>query len=119
MTRVATADSKPLSDQDHASRISALADQCVQCGLCLPQCPTYRVGRSEAESPRGRIALARALAPGELPDPDSAQTHLDQCLACGSCERACPSHVQYGALLHEIRVLRPVSATWVQRLRPW
>lgn len=90
----------------------------MQCGLCLPQCPTYHVARSEAESPRGRIAIARALVSGELTD-SGAQAHLDQCLACGSCERACPSQVQYGALLQEVRVRFPVNATWLRRLRPW
>jgi glycolate oxidase iron-sulfur subunit len=49
-----------------AGRIVELADQCVQCGLCLPVCPTYRIDRNEAESPRGRIAIAAALARGEV-----------------------------------------------------
>lgn len=76
-----------------------LADQCVLCGLCLPACPTYRVGRTEAESPRGRIALAKALAAGEMGAQPSALTHLDHCLGCLSCERVCPSGVQYGRLI--------------------
>jgi glycolate oxidase iron-sulfur subunit len=80
-----------------------LADQCVKCGLCLPHCPTYRVGRIEAEGPRGRIALARALATGELAPTPSARGHLDQCLACLSCEVVCPSQVRYGALIDRVR----------------
>jgi glycolate oxidase iron-sulfur subunit len=98
------------------SRIAALADQCVKCGLCLPVCPTYRVARNEAESPRGRIALAQALASGQLAATPVLTTHLDQCLACMSCEPVCPSHVRYGDLLIATRSLMRESEP-VARLR--
>jgi glycolate oxidase iron-sulfur subunit len=87
----------------------ALADRCVQCGLCLPVCPTYRLDLLEPESPRGRIALARGWALGlAAPDP-AGEAHLDQCLGCRSCEAVCPAGVEYGALL--------VAARSVQRAR--
>jgi glycolate oxidase iron-sulfur subunit len=77
----------------------ALADRCVQCGLCLPVCPTYQLDRLEPESPRGRIALARGWALGLVaPDP-AGEAHLDQCLGCRNCEAVCPAGVEYGALL--------------------
>lgn len=77
----------------------ALADRCVQCGLCLPVCPTYGRERLEAESPRGRIALARAWALDTLQPGSIGDAHLDHCLGCRSCEAACPAGVEYDALL--------------------
>jgi glycolate oxidase iron-sulfur subunit len=85
------------------ARLLDLADQCVMCGLCLPHCPTYRISLDEAESPRGRIALARSLANGSLPAAPTALQHLDQCLACLSCEKVCPSAVQYGEIITRSR----------------
>lgn len=85
------------------ARIDALAGQCVKCGLCLPHCPTYRLAATEAESPRGRIAFAQALAQGTLEATPSVLTHLDNCLACMACERVCPSQVKYGELIATTR----------------
>ncbi len=96
----------------HASvgRIAELADQCVQCGLCLPVCPTYALDRSEAESPRGRIAIASALARGLVDPTAGLREHLDHCLGCLNCEKVCPANVQYDELLIETRaMLGPAS----------
>jgi len=79
--------------------IARLADQCVKCGLCLPHCPTYGIQPIEAESPRGRIALAAALDAGTLPPDPATLRHLDRCLDCRSCEQVCPSGVRYDELL--------------------
>ncbi len=97
----------------------ALADQCVMCGLCLPHCPSYRVLRSEADSPRGRIALARGLAQGALPATADTLSHLDRCLACGTCERVCPSQVRYLDLLQITREGHPVAGGTTRWLWPW
>lgn len=86
-------------------RIAVLADQCVQCGLCLPVCPTYALDGNETESPRGRIAIANALAKGQVSATPSVRAHLDHCLGCLNCERVCPAGVQYGELLLETRAL--------------
>ena len=72
-------------------------DPCVHCGFCLPACPTYLATGDEADSPRGRIVLMRALERGELDATDPALVqHLDACLGCLGCEPVCPSGVGYG-----------------------
>lgn len=91
--------------ENKSERIAALADQCVQCGLCLPVCPTYALDGNEAESPRGRIAIAAALAKGVAPVSDDLRTPLDHCLGCLSCERVCPAQVRFGELLVRTRAL--------------
>jgi glycolate oxidase iron-sulfur subunit len=101
-------------ERDDLPQLLALTDQCVLCGLCLPACPTYAVSRTEAESPRGRISLARAMATGAMAAEGPALAHLEHCLGCLSCERACPSGVRYGRV---IAAARQITATPPGRLQ--
>ncbi len=88
-------------------------DTCVHCGFCLQACPTFLATGDEADSPRGRIDLMRALEAGELASDDPAlRLHLDRCLGCRGCEPVCPSGVGYG---RGIEAARAVLAT---RRRP-
>ncbi|HEX2931179.1 MAG TPA: heterodisulfide reductase-related iron-sulfur binding cluster [Candidatus Binatia bacterium] len=77
--------------------------QCVHCGLCLNQCPTYRALQLEPESPRGRIHLVKAAAEGRIELNDRFKEHLQLCLLCRACESACPSGVQYGRIAETAR----------------
>jgi glycolate oxidase iron-sulfur subunit len=77
--------------------------RCVHCGLCLNHCPTYRLWQLEADSPRGRIRQMILVNEGQLPLSSGFVDHIDKCLACRSCETACPSGVEYGKLVEHAR----------------
>ncbi|MBM3956671.1 MAG: 4Fe-4S dicluster domain-containing protein, partial [Gemmatimonadetes bacterium] len=77
--------------------------RCVHCGFCLAVCPTYLETGLEAESPRGRLALMKAVNEGRLRLTAAVVGHWDLCLQCRACEEVCPSQVPYGPLMEATR----------------
>ncbi|MFD1453897.1 MULTISPECIES: (Fe-S)-binding protein [Oceanobacillus] len=71
---------------------------CVQCGYCLPACPTYLAFKKEKHSPRGRINLVKMAAEGKIGIEDMREG-IDLCLGCRACETVCPTNVRYGDIL--------------------
>jgi len=96
-----------MSDPGPASYLKGLdysvLQQCMHCGLCLPTCPTYDATKVERHSPRGRIALMRAIADDRL---EASQVFADEmyfCLGCLACMTACPAGVNYAELFENAR----------------
>ncbi|MER3467464.1 MAG: glycolate oxidase, partial [Thermoflexus sp.] len=86
---------------------------CIRCGRCLPVCPTYQETWLEVQSPRGRLALLRAVEEGHLPLDDTVEAHLYHCLDCRACETVCPAGVPIGEA-----ILAGRASAAVQRPRP-
>ena len=76
-------------------------NQCINCGICLSECPTYLANQNELYSPRGRLILLQEyLIKGVHLDKTILTEAFDTCLYCGSCENACPLGVKTKEILN-------------------
>jgi len=109
---------KPLlGNVDAPDYENALA--CVRCGLCLSVCPTYTTEHTEVQSPRGRVALIRAVDEGRLSLASPGfKEHMYHCLDCRACQTICPSGVKVGELVLAARseIDRREPMPWLERL---
>jgi len=93
---------------------------CMRCGFCQPACPTFQETGIEAASPRGRIALMKAVTDGLMVPDDKFQAQMNLCLGCRACEPVCPSDVKYGQLIEQTRAAIEEHAehrVWVKGVR--
>ena len=88
---------------------------CVACGLCLPHCPTFVVTGRDTESPRGRIALMKAVQNEGAPLTQEVVRSMETCVQCRGCETACPSGVPFGHLMEGTRATLAAEG----RITPW
>jgi glycolate oxidase iron-sulfur subunit len=92
--------------------------KCINCGLCLAVCPTYREQLIETASPRGRVILARKSLLGELELDSNLIEHMYSCFACLACNDLCPAGIRPADLALAMRQvqeqIRPTA--WKQAL---
>ncbi|MDX2226774.1 MAG: (Fe-S)-binding protein [Verrucomicrobiae bacterium] len=81
----------------------SVVQQCMHCGMCLPTCPTYDATLLERHSPRGRIALMRAVADEKIGITKAFADEMYFCLGCLACQTACPAGVNYTELFEMSR----------------
>ena len=90
---------------------AAELNSCVDCGLCLPHCPTFRLTGDETASPRGRLNAMSAVSAGLIEVDAAFDEIMSFCLQCCACEAACPSLVPFGRAMEgaraEVRAARP------------
>ncbi|MBU6401150.1 MAG: (Fe-S)-binding protein [Verrucomicrobia bacterium] len=96
-----------LKDLDYS-----VVQQCMHCGMCLPTCPTYDATRIERNSPRGRIALMRAIADDRLEPTRAFADEMYFCLGCLACMTACPAGVNYAELFEHARAAAEQSGVF-------
>ena len=87
---------------------------CIQCGLCLPSCPTFRLTGLETASPRGRLTAMSAVAAGRPVD-SRFEEIMGACLQCRACEVVCPSFVPFGRAMEGARAEIAAQTSGVTR----
>ncbi len=93
---------------------------CVQCGLCLPHCPTFRLTGKESAGPRGRLMAMSAVLDGVLEVDGSFDEAMSFCLQCRACEAVCPGLVPFGRVMEGARAELDAQRPSRQRaLRRW
>lgn len=78
---------------------------CLQCGLCLGECPVFRSSRLASLTSRGRMRILYALVEGELTVTGRLSEILDQCLMCEACSSLCPSGMPVAQIMAVARHL--------------
>lgn len=76
---------------------------CLQCGYCIPNCPTHQLLGDEYDSPRGRILLIKEMLEKDRAPDKKTVGHIDRCLYCLACMSSCPSSVHYMHLVDHAR----------------
>src|SRR6185503_16392133 len=103
-----------LKDLDYS-----IVQQCMHCGMCLPTCPTYDATKLERNSPRGRIALMRAVADDRLEPSAAFADEMYFCLGCLACMTSCPAGVNYAELFEHARAEAEQSGVLDSPQRKW
>ncbi len=77
--------------------------ECVKCGACQANCPTYGSKRKEGAVARGKITLAASVLDGETKLEKELLQDMSMCMMCGSCVTVCPNKVPTDQIVGAMR----------------
>lgn len=76
---------------------------CMRCGFCIASCPSRKIYKIEAYSPRGRLNILNGLVYGDLKPTKLINDILHTCTLCGICLEKCPSGVPTYEIFEQTR----------------
>ncbi len=82
---------------------TAISDECVKCGKCIPVCTIHNINQDEVTSPRGFIELLGQYQQGNLELDRSAKDIFESCFLCTNCVDVCPNSLPTDMIIEEVR----------------
>ena len=110
-----------MSKQPGTFHFTAISDDCIKCGKCIPTCTIHQVNPDETTSPRGFIDLLGAYERGELELDKDAKAIFESCFLCTNCVDVCPNSLPTDMIIEEVRadLAKKYGIAWYKRLIFW
>ncbi len=96
---------------------TAISDECIKCGKCIPVCTIYNVNPDEVTSPRGFIDLLGAYKQGHLELDKTAKEIFESCFLCTNCVDICPKSLPTDMIIEQVRsdIAQKYGIAWFKR----
>ena len=97
---------------------SAISDECIKCGKCIPVCTIHNVNADEVTSPRGFIDLLGAYHSGKLELDKNAKDIFESCFLCTNCVEVCPRALPTDMIIEQVRsdIAKKFGIAWYKRV---
>jgi heterodisulfide reductase subunit D len=77
--------------------------KCARCGKCRSLCPSFKEGKWETSSARGRVLLSLGVAQNKIPITEQLISDIYSCFICKQCSEICPSAVNVSEIIESTR----------------
>jgi glycolate oxidase iron-sulfur subunit len=105
------------SKTEEIFNFTAISDQCIKCGKCIPVCTIHNVNPDEVTSPRGFIDLLGAYEKGYLELDKNAKEIFESCFLCTNCVDVCPKSLPTDMIIEQVRsdIAKKYGIAWFKR----
>ena len=84
-------------------KYSDIADMCIKCGKCIPNCTIHAINPDEATSPRGFLDLLKGVEEGEIELDKNTKDIFESCFLCNQCVEVCPNSLPTDFMIENVR----------------